>query len=236
MQPQDIEQGSDAWLAIRCGKATASRVADIVARTKSGYGASRSNYLAELVSERLTGNSAERFQNDAMRWGTEKEPDARAAYEFYTDETVELVGFVQHPKITDTGASPDGLVGERGLVEIKCPNTATHIETLLGGAVPSKYITQMQWQMACTDRAWCDFVSFDPRLPESMSLFVKRVERDADMVAMLEKEVAAFLREVDETVAQLRAKYEPDGRPANIRAAAERYCPGLGEAIVTTGA
>lgn len=232
----EIEQGSPEWFAARLGKVTASRVADVIAKTKTGWGASRTNYAAELVAERLTGASAEKFSNAAMAWGTEKEPDARAAYEFYSDATVDLVGFVSHPTIRDAGASPDGRVGAEGLVEIKCPNTATHIETLLGGSVPSKYITQMQWQMACEGRQWCDFVSYDPRLPESMSLFVKRVERDADMVAMLEKEVAAFLREVDETVAQLRAKYEPDGRPANVRAAAERYCPGLGEAIVTTGA
>ena len=235
MNTAELTQGSDEWLVARLGNATASRIADVIAKTKTGWGASRANYAAELVAERLTGASAERFTNAAMAWGTEKEPDARAAYEFYTGETVELVGFVQHSKIRNTGASPDGLVGERGLVEIKCPNTATHIETLLSGAVSAKYVTQMQWQMACTGRAWCDFVSYDPRLPESMSLFVKRVERDSDMIAMLEKEVATFLREVDQTVAELLAKYEPDGRPANIRAAAERYAEGLGT-IVTTGA
>lgn len=231
----EIEQGSPEWFAARLGKVTASRVADVIAKTKTGWGASRTNYAAELVAERLTGASAEKFSNAAMAWGTEKEPDARAAYEFYSDATVDLVGFVAHPTIRNAGASPDGRVGVDGLVEIKCPNTATHIETLLGGSVPSKYVTQMQWQMACEGRQWCDFVSYDPRLPESMALFVRRVSRDQAMIEGLEKDVSAFLREVDETVAQLRAKYEPDGRPANIRAAAERYCPGLGEAIVTTG-
>jgi len=231
----EIEQGSQEWFAARLGKVTASRVADVIAKTKSGWGASRANYAAELVAERLTGASAEKFSSAAMAWGTEKEPDARAAYEFYSDATVDLVGFVAHPTIRNAGASPDGRVGVDGLVEIKCPNTATHIETLLGGSVPSKYVTQMQWQMACEGRQWCDFVSYDPRLPESMALFVRRVSRDQAMIEGLEKDVSAFLREVDETVAQLRAKYEPDGRPANIRAAAERYCPGLGEAIVTTG-
>lgn len=236
MTDESLVQGTDAWLAVRVGKATASRIADVIARTKTGWGASRANYAAELVAERLTGTPAEKFTNAAMAWGTEKEPDARAAYEFYTGETVELVGFVNHPKIRDAGASPDGRVGERGLVEIKCPNTATHIETLLGQAVPSKYVTQMQWQMACDGRAWCDFVSFDPRLPESMSMFVRRVERDDDMIAMLEKEVATFLREVDDTVAKLRAIYDPDGRPANVRSAAERYAPGLGASMAATGA
>lgn len=236
MNDADLTQGTESWLAARLGKVTASRVADVIAKTKTGCGASRANYAAELVAERLTGASAERYTNAAMIWGTEKEPDARAAYEFYTGETVELIGFVNHPTIRNAGASPDGRVAADGLVEIKCPNTATHIETLLGGAVPSKYITQMQWQMACEGRAWCDFVSFDPRLPESMSLFVKRIARDEAMISMLEKEVAAFLREIDDTVAQLRAKYDPDGRPANVRAAADRYAAGLGEAIVTTGA
>lgn len=232
----EIVQGSPEWHALRLGKVTASRVADVIAKTKTGWGASRANYAAELVAERLSGAPAEKFTNAAMAWGTEKEPDARAAYEFYADATVELVGFVAHPTIRDAGASPDGRVGADGLVEIKCPNTATHIETLLGQAVPSKYVTQMQWQMACEGRQWCDFVSYDPRLPESMALFVRRVERDQAMIDMLEKEVSIFLREVDQTVAELRARYEPDGRPANVRAAAERYAPGLGASFATTGA
>lgn len=227
----EIEQGSPEWFAARLGKVTASRVADVIAKTKTGWSASRTNYAAELVAERLTGASAEKFSNAAMAWGTEKEPDARAAYEFYSDATVDLVGFVSHPTIRDAGASPDGRVGAEGLVEIKCPNTTTHIETLLGGSVPSKYITQMQWQMACEGRQWCDFVSYDPRLPESMALFVRRVPRDQAMIEALEKDVSAFLREIDETVAQLRAKYEPDGRPANVRAAAERYAPGLSQSL-----
>lgn len=227
----EIEQGSPEWFAARLGKVTASRVADVIAKTKTGWSASRTNYAAELVAERLTGASAEKFSNAAMAWGTEKEPDARAAYEFYSDATVDLVGFVSHPTIRDAGASPDGRVGAEGLVEIKCPNTATHIETLLGGSVPAKYVTQMQWQMACEGRHWCDFVSYDPRLPESMALFVRRVPRDQAMIEALEKDVSAFLREIDETVTQLRAKYEPDGRPANVRAAAERYAPGLGQSL-----
>lgn len=228
MSDADLIQGSEEWLAARLGKATASRIADVIAKTKTGWGASRANYAAELVAERLTGAAAERYTNAAMQWGTDKEPDARAAYEFYTGATVEQVGFVEHFTIANSGASPDGLIGEDGLVEIKCPSTATHIETLLGGSVPAKYVTQMQWQMACTDRAWCDFVSFDPRMPESMRLFIKRIERDDELIRVLEKDVATFLREIDETVAQLRAKYDPDGRTALIRAAAERYAEGLG--------
>lgn len=205
----EIVQGSAEWHALRCGKVTASRVADIIAKTKTGYSTSRANYAAELVAERLTGTPAEGFTNAAMQWGTDKEPFARASYEFYNDVDVELVGFVNHPNIADTGASPDGLVGAEGLVEIKCPNTATHIETLLKGVIPAKYITQMMWQMTCTGRQWCDFVSFDPRMPESMQTFIKRVERDDAMIAELEGEVIAFLKEVRATVLSLRQLYSP---------------------------
>lgn len=202
-----IIQGSAKWHAIRLGKVTASRVADVVAKTKTGWGASRANYMAELVAERLTGEAAASFTNAAMQWGTDKEPDARAAYEFRTDATVTEIGFAPHPTIAMSGASPDGLVGEDGLVEIKCPNTASHIDTLLGRTVPAKYITQMQWQMACTGRQWCDFVSFDPRLPESMRLFVRRVQRDDATVKDLERNVVEFLAEIEQKVSELTKLY-----------------------------
>lgn len=210
----EIIQGSPEWHQVRLGKVTASRVADVVAKTKSGYGASRANYMAQLIAERLTGSPTEGFTNAAMQWGTEKEPDARAAYEFLTDADVTQVSFVDHPNISMTGASPDGLVLEHGLVEIKCPNTATHIETLLTGAVPTKYATQMFWQMACTGRQWCDFVSYDPRLPASMSLFVKRLVRDEERIKELESEVGAFLNELDNKVSELRRLYETQGKAA----------------------
>lgn len=203
-----IEQGSDAWKAQRVGKVTASRVADALARIKSGWGASRANYMAELIAERLTGNAAEGYTNAAMAWGTEKEPDARAAYEFRTDATVELVGFVDHPTIRMSGASPDGFVGADGLVEIKCPNTATHIDTLLSQTIPAKYVTQMTWQMACTGRMWCDFVSYDPRMPEIMRLFVKRVYRDAPTIDKMTVDIGIFLAELDEKVADLSARFK----------------------------
>ena len=204
-----MDQGTPEWHAARCGKVTASRVADVIAKTKTGYGASRANYMAELIAERLTGAPADRFTNGAMQWGTEKEPEARAYYEFVTDRAVELVGFVEHPNLNMCGASPDGLVGDDGLVEIKCPNTATHIDTLLGQAVPTKYVTQMQWQMACTGRQWCDFVSYDPRLPDSMRLFVQRVERDQAAIDDMSGEIIAFLVELDGKVSALRSRYEP---------------------------
>jgi putative phage-type endonuclease len=204
---EDMVQGSDEWKAIRLGKATASRVADIVARTKTGYGASRANYMAQLIAERLTGVPAESYVNAAMQHGTDTEPEARAAYEFYQSVTVEQVAFVPHPTIADAGCSPDGLVGGDGQVEIKCPNTATHLETLLGQAVPGKYDTQIQFQMACTGRVWCDFVSYDPRMPEHMRLFVMRIARDDRRIAELEDEVVRFLVELEAKLAQLNALY-----------------------------
>lgn len=202
-----IEQGSAEWKALRLGKATASRIADVIAKTKTGYSTSRANYMAELIAERLTGNVAEGFTNAAMQWGTEKEPDAISAYEFLTNVEVERVAFMPHPTIEMSGASPDGLVGEDGLIEVKCPNTATHLDTLLGGMIPAKYITQVMWQMACTSRKWCDFVSFDPRMPEEMRMLVHRVERNDALIASLEKDVAAFLAEINEKVADLTARY-----------------------------
>jgi putative phage-type endonuclease len=198
-----IEQGTDAWKAQRLGKVTASRVADVAAKTKTGYSTSRANYAAELVCERLTGAAAEHYTNAAMAWGTEKEPEARAAYELMRDVDVVAAGFVDHPKIHLTGASPDGYVGDTGLIEIKCPISATHIETLLSGKIPDKYVVQMLWQMACTGRQWCDYVSYDPRLPAHLQLFIKRVHRDEKRIGELEQEVESFLAEVDETITKL---------------------------------
>jgi len=199
----EVEQRSPEWFASRLGKVTASRVADVIAKTKSGYSASRDNYMAQLICERLTGQQGESFTNAAMTWGTETEPLARSAFEAHADVMVEEVGFVPHPRIRDSGASPDGLVGAEGMLEIKCPNTATHIDTLLTQTVPGKYITQMQWQMACCERQWCEFVSFDPRLPQDLQLFVKRVEFNQTYVAMLEEEVINFLEELEIKVAKL---------------------------------
>lgn len=227
-----IEQGSPEWHALRCGKVTASRVADVIAKTKSGPSASRATYMGQLIAERLTGVVADSFKSEAMQWGNDTEADARAAYEFYTGNTVSEVGFVEHPTIKMSGASPDGLVGSDGLVEIKCPNTATHIETLLRPAtqnkkfskqddavtllpVPQKYITQIQWQLECTGRNWCDFVSFDPRMPEHMRLFIWRVERDAFYAAGLRKDISEFLEELEAKVSALRTAYpEPTSQAA----------------------
>lgn len=197
-----MEQRTEEWFAARCGKVTASRVADVIAKTKSGYGAGRANYMADLVVERLTGQKAQGFSNAAMEWGVEQEPAARAAYSAKTGILVEEVGFIDHPTVAMSGASPDGFA-EEGLVEIKCPNTATHLEYVLAQLPPLKYFTQMQWQMACTGRPWCDFVSYDPRLPERLQLLVVRVPRDDEYIAMLETEVAKFLAELDDKLNQL---------------------------------
>jgi putative phage-type endonuclease len=202
-----MEQHSDEWFAARLGKVTASRIADVVAKTKSGYGASRANYRAQLVVERLTGVAAESYTNAAMQHGTDTEPQARAAYEWLADRSVVEVGFIDHPTIAMSGCSPDGLVGADGLVEIKCPSTATHIETLLSETIPDKYVKQMQWQMACAGRQWCDFVSFDPRVPDKMRTFIKRVPRDDALLDELSLEVHHFLAEVADTLARLQAKY-----------------------------
>ena len=197
------DQRTPEWFAARLGKVTASRVADVIAKTKTGYSASRENYMAQLVVERMTNTQAESFTNAAMQWGNDQEPFARAAYEIKQGVMVEETGLVDHPTIPMAGASPDGLVGEDGLVEIKCPNTATHIDTLLTQTVPAKYITQMQFQMACTGRQWCDFVSFDPRMPAKAQIFVKRVLRDDVFIREVESEIKKFLAEVSAKVIQL---------------------------------
>jgi putative phage-type endonuclease len=197
-------QRTEAWHTARLGKVTASRVADVIAKTKTGYGASRANLMADLICERLTGQPASTFSNAAMEWGTEQEPHARAAYSARTGELVEEVGFIDHPRIANSGASPDGVVGDDGLVEFKCPATSTMLDTLLVQAVPTKYIAQIQFQMACTGRKWCDFCSYDPRLPEHLRMFVKRVERDDDYIKMLEGEVTVFLAELEEKLSKLQ--------------------------------
>jgi putative phage-type endonuclease len=206
-----ITQGTPEWFAARLGKATASRIADIMARTKTGYSTSRANYAAELVCERLTGQVTETFKSAAMQYGTETEPEARDAYVFMTDLNVLQVGLIDHPRIAMAAASPDGIVLDNfepvGLIEIKCPNSATHIDTLLSKTIPDKYWKQMQWQMACTGAPWCDYVSYDKRLPPSMRMYIERVKREDDAINAMEREVIQFLYEVEATVRKLRAEY-----------------------------
>lgn len=208
MTEELIEQGTDAWRQQRLGKATGSRIADIIAKGLSGaVSASRKNYAAQLVIERLTETIVPGFSSEPMEWGKEKEDEARAAYAFlYADGVpVTRAGFVDHPSIPMSGASPDSYVGTDGLLEIKCPNSATHIATVLGKAPPGNYLTQIMWQMACTGRQYCDFISYDPRFPDNLKIRVIRVPRDQKRIIELETEVSAFLREVSAQVEALKA-------------------------------
>lgn len=198
-----MKQGSPEWLQARCGRATASCFSDVLASIKSGEAAVRRNYRAQLIAERLTGIPADTYQSAEMKWGTEQEPFARIAYETLGN-VVREVGFIKHPEM-EAGASPDGLIGQDGMVEIKCPNTATHIDALLKGMGPD-HIPQIQGQMWIAGRRWVDFVSYDPRMPERMQLYVQRIERDEKYIERLEAEVVKFLSEVDKTIADLEAK------------------------------
>ena len=199
------DQRTEDWFAARLGKVTASSLHKVLARTKTGYGADRANYLTQLVLERVTGNKADGYTNAEMQWGIDQEPFARAAYEAHKGVLVDEVGFIQHPTIEMAGASPDGLVGDDGMVEIKCPSSKTALECWLSDdPVEAKYYAQMQWQMACANREWCDYVVFDPRMPAKAQLFIYRVSRDRDWLINTEKEVKKFLAEVDAKVAALR--------------------------------
>lgn len=201
-----MDQRSDEWFEARRGKVTASRIGDLMARTKTGYGASRQNYMDQLIDEIITGQSQPGFTNAAMQWGIDTEPQARSAYELITGNEVQEVGFITHPRIVDAGASPDGLVDDDGMLEIKCPNTKTHREFLLTEKIPKRYMLQMQWQMACAGRAWCDFVSFDPRLLDgSLHCKVVRVDACSDTIADIEQEVEQFLIELGDVVKRINS-------------------------------
>ncbi|EAZ2431512.1 exonuclease [Salmonella enterica] len=193
-----MEQRSPEWFAARCGKVTASRLYDVIARTKSGYAASRQNYMAELICQRLTGKPEEGFTNAAMMRGTELEPVAREMYalnEF--DAVISEVGLIDHPTIAGFAASPDGIVNDDGLIEIKCPNTWTHLQTLKTGVPKYQYLLQMHAQMMCTGRKWCDFVSFDDRLPPELAYFKTRINFDEVLAEEIEQEVVKFLTELE---------------------------------------
>ncbi len=198
------EQRTPEWFAERLGKVTASKVGDVMmAKTTAGY----QNYRAQLICERLTGEATETFVSAAMQHGTDTEPQARAFYELESGVTVQEVGFVAHPTIEMTGASPDGLVGDDGLVEIKCPQPATHIKTLTGAAIDKRYLLQMHWQMICTGRDWCDFVSFCPALPADMQMHIERVPRDDKLSEEITAAVVGFLADVSAAVDDLENRY-----------------------------
>jgi putative phage-type endonuclease len=191
-----IEQGTPEWHELRRGKVTASRVADILAKTKTGPSASRQNYLIELALQRITKTIEPSYTNAAMEWGTQTEPQARVAYEVKTGNFVDQVPFIDHPTLKWFGCSPDGLVDKDGLLEIKCPNSATHWEYFKAKEPPKKYFIQMQAQMAVTGAKWCDFVSFDPRMPERSQLLIVNVARDPEFILYMEAEIQIFLNEV----------------------------------------
>ena len=205
-----IEQRTEEWFQQRLGKVTASRISDVIAKTKTGVSTSRQNYLVQLVSERITGKKGDSFVNQAMLDGIERESAARALYERTRGVSVTEVGFFDHPVIKNSGASPDGAVNAEedgkyaGLIEIKAPIETTHTNTIISKSVPSKYIPQMQWQLACTGAKWVDFVSYNPNFPEELQLFVARVDRDDTYIAELEAEVIKFLDEVEQTIIKLK--------------------------------
>ena len=201
-----IEQGTPEWHELRRGKVTASRVADILAKTKTGASASRQNYLIELALQRTTKTIQPSYTNDAMAWGTATEPQARVAYEVKTNNFVDQVPFIDHPTIKGFGCSPDGLVDKDGLLEIKCPNSATHWEYFKYNRPPQKYVIQMQAQMAVTGAKWCDFVSFDPRMPERSQLLIVNVPRDPEFILYMETEIKLFLDEVEAEVKLMENK------------------------------
>lgn len=205
-------QGSAEWLDIRRGKITASRISSVLAvLKKGGEGADRRNYRIEQIAERLSGRSEDHYVSPEMEWGTEFEPIARSAYEIATESMVDTVGFVLHPTFDYAGSSPDGLVGDDGGLELKCPKTTTHIKWLMDGKVPEEHQAQCLWNMACCERKWWDFMSFDPRLPDGLKIFIARMERDDERIAAIESEVVRFNDEVEAAIAQLggRRKERP---------------------------
>jgi len=199
------ELQQEEWKKRKNGWVGASRINDVCAKIKTGEAKTRADYKVELVAARITGKYPESYTSAEMTWGIETESQAKAAFSFITDIQIEDVGFIPHPSIDMAGASPDGLTSDGGLIETKCPKTKTHIGYLLSGGCPSEYFNQVQWQMACTGRQFCHFVSYDPRL-EGLELFNVRVERDQNHIDKLEAEVVKFLAEVDELERKLRSK------------------------------
>jgi putative phage-type endonuclease len=208
-----VEQGSDTWHQMRLGKVSASRMADLLAKTKSGEpAASRAKYMAQLLCERMTGQPTEFFTTVAMQRGTEIEPVARAAYEAENFISVEQVAWVEHPTIPMAGCSPDGIVGEHGLIEIKCKEIHNHLDSILNDKIDSDHQAQMMWQMAVTGRQWCDYVCFDDRAPEGLQLFIKRLERDEEKIKKMENEVMKFLKDLDSMIDKLNEIRSKNGK------------------------
>lgn len=207
MNPLELTQNTDEWRKYKCGRLGGSSIADMLTRTKSGWGAGRKNLAARLIAERLTGCPQESYKSRAMEYGNETEAEAANMYGWEKDVDPVAVGYVDHPTIAWAGCSPDRLIGTDGLIQIKCPNTAQHLESLLGGSIDGAYVKQMQWELACTGRKWNDFVTFDKRLPPEMQLHVTRVYRCDETISELEREAKVFLNEIAETVAHLKTLY-----------------------------
>jgi putative phage-type endonuclease len=202
-----LKQGSQEWHSVRCGRFTGSRFGDLMASTRSGPSASRKALLATLAVERLTGQTVETYQNDAMRRGTELEAEARDAYSFSTGQTVAECGFIPCDTIPNTGCSPDGLVGNDGLLEIKCPaSEAKHLDALIRGQHAKEYHWQLQHQMLVTGRAWVDAVSYDPRWPDHLQLAIVRVQRDEAAIADLAQAIREADAEIEAFIATLQQK------------------------------
>lgn len=196
-----ILQRSEGWFADRCGKVTASRIKDIDAKPVKGK---KYNALTlTILSERITGVQEETPTSKVMQWGIDQEENAIAAYENETGNFVKGTGLIDHPVIKLSGASPDGLVNLNGQIEVKCPSIATHLNTLLTKEIPVEHIPQITWQLACTRRKWCDFVSYDPRLPEHLQLVVIRVNAEDLDIAGIEQSVIRFNQKIDQIIAEL---------------------------------
>lgn len=232
MRTIDCIQGSAEWLAARCGKITASRMADVLSvLKKGGEGADRRNYRIELIAERLSGRYEDHYVSPEMAWGSEFEEMARAAYEIQTGTMADTAGFVLHPCFDFAGASPDALIGDDGGLEIKCPKTTTHIRWMMAGTVPEEHQPQMLWNMACCERAWWDFVSFDPRLPEGLKTFIVRLPRDEARIAEMECEVERFNEEVEAAIAALRPRIREAHKPKPSAEALAEFEEMFGEIV-----
>jgi len=193
----NCEQGTDEWLKVRLGKLTASNFSDVMAK---GTGKTRKDYMIKLATERLTGLPEESYTNSSMQWGIEHEAEARAYYESLYGRTVEQVGFVEMNEFV--GCSPDGLVGEDGLIEIKCPKSSTHVANILDNRMQTCYTAQVQGQLWVSERKWCDWISFDPRVT-SNPFFMVRVERDDKYIRVLQEETEQFIKELQEIIEKL---------------------------------
>jgi len=198
MKTLNAPQGSADWLRARCGSIGSSRIKDAVdVLKKGGESAKRRNYRMEIIAERLTGKSTDHYVSEAMEWGNEFEAMARTEYELKTGNSVDLYGLIYHPGLEFAHASPDGLIGTDGAIEIKCPRSNTHLEWMLAGEVPEEHRDQCYWVMACTERSYCDFVSFDPRMPEDLQLFVRPLDRDEERIRQLAEGAIQFNFEVE---------------------------------------